>query len=90
MKYRLNLDLGESSIGSGLIELDQNNLAKDIIDGGVRIFEISEGAEERRLKKTARKNLVRTRKRLELLAKKLFVGERNPGRNRPIESKVSL
>lgn len=72
MKYRLNLDLGESSIGSGVIELDQNNMAKDISDAGVRIFEISEGAEERRLKKTARKNLVRTRKRLELLAKKLF------------------
>ena len=51
MKYRLNLDLGESSIGSGLIELDQNNMAKDISDAGVRIFEISEGAEERRLKK---------------------------------------
>ena len=49
MKYRLNLDLGESSIGSSLIELDQNNMAKDISDAGVRIFEISEGAEERRL-----------------------------------------
>ncbi len=72
MKYRLGLDLGVGSIGSAVIELDNENNAKDIIDAGVRIFEISEGAEERRLKRTARKNLVRTKKRLELLAKKLL------------------
>ena len=72
MKYRLGLDLGVGSIGSAVIELDNEGNAKDIIDAGVRIFEVSEGAEERRLKRTARKNLVRTKKRLELLAKKLF------------------
>lgn len=72
MKYRLGLDLGTGSIGSAVIELDNEDNAKDIIDVGVRIFEVSEGAEERRLKRTARKNLVRTKKRLELLAKKLF------------------
>ena len=72
MKYRLGLDLGVGSIGSAIIELDEQNNAKDIIDAGVRIFEVSEGAEDRRIKRTARKNLVRTRKRLELLAKKLF------------------
>ena len=72
MKYRLGLDLGVGSIGSAIIELDNEGNAKDIIDAGVRIFEVSEGAEERRLKRTARKNLVRTKKRLELLAKKLF------------------
>lgn len=49
MKYRLGLDLGVGSIGSAVIELDNENNAKDIIDAGVRIFEISEGAEERRL-----------------------------------------
>ena len=48
MKYRLGLDLGVGSIGSAVIELDNENNAKDIIDAGVRIFEISEGAEERR------------------------------------------
>ncbi|MBR2274047.1 MAG: type II CRISPR RNA-guided endonuclease Cas9, partial [Alphaproteobacteria bacterium] len=72
MKYRLGLDLGVGSIGSALIELDEQNNAKDIIDAGVRIFEVSEGAEDRRAKRTARKNLVRTKKRLELLAKKLY------------------
>lgn len=72
MKYRLGLDLGVGSIGSAVIQLDEQNNAVDIIDAGVRIFEVSEGAEERRLKRTARKNLIRTRKRLELLSKKLF------------------
>lgn len=72
MKYRLGLDLGVGSIGSAVIELDNEGNAKDIVDAGVRIFEVSEGAEERRLKRTARKNLVRTKKRLNLLAKKLF------------------
>ena len=72
MKYRLGLDLGVGSIGSSVIELDEENNAKKIIDAGVRIFEVSEGAEERRLKRTARKNTIRTRKRLQLLAQKLF------------------
>ncbi|MBR6663361.1 MAG: hypothetical protein IKL33_00880, partial [Alphaproteobacteria bacterium] len=72
MKYRLGLDLGVGSIGSSIIELDEQNNAKKIIDVGVRIFEVSEGAEERRLKRTARKNIIRTKKRLQLLAQKLF------------------
>lgn len=72
MIYRIGLDIGTSSIGSSIIELDECINPKNIIDLGVRIFEISEGAEERRLKRTARKNLIRTRKRLELLAQKLF------------------
>ncbi len=72
MKYRLGLDLGVGSIGSALIQLDDKNNALDIIDAGVRIFEVSEGAEDRRLKRTVRKNLIRTRKRLELLAQKLW------------------
>lgn len=72
MKYRLGLDLGVGSIGCAVIQLNEHNEAMDIIDAGVRIFEVSEGAEERRLKRTARKNLVRTRKRLELLALKLY------------------
>ena len=72
MKYRLGLDLGVGSIGSAIIELDEQNNTKDIIDAGVRIFNVSEGAEDRKTKRTMRKNLVRTRKRLELLAQKLF------------------
>ena len=72
MKYRLGLDLGVGSIGSAIIELDDHNNPQKIIDAGVRIFNVSEGAEERRLKRTMRKNQVRTRQRLELLAQKLF------------------
>ncbi len=72
MKYRLGLDLGVSSIGSAVILLGNDNQAIDIKDAGVRIFKVSEGAETRRLKRTARKNFIRTKKRLELLARKLF------------------
>lgn len=72
MKYRLGLDLGSGSIGSAIIELDDNNNPIDIIDAGVRIFEVSEGAEDRRRLRSARKNLRRTKKRLDLLAKKLY------------------
>ena len=87
MKYRLGLDLGVGSIGSAVIELDKENNAEDIIDAGVRIFKVSEGAEERRLKRTARKNLIRTRKRLELLAKilhenNLWVSDNPEGTNK--------
>lgn len=72
MKYRLGLDLGVGSIGSAVIELDNDGNALDIKDAGVRIFEVSEGAEARREKRTARKNLVRCKKRLQLLAKLLY------------------
>ena len=72
MRYRLGLDLGVSSIGSAVIQLSDKNEALKIIDAGSRIFEVSEGAEDRRLKRTARKNTIRTKKRLELLAKLLF------------------
>ena len=72
MKYRLGLDLGVGSIGSAVIELDDNGHALDIKDAGVRIFEVSEGAEVRREKRTARKNLIRTKKRLQLLSEVLY------------------
>ena len=72
MKYRLGLDLGVSSIGSAVLALDKENNVQDIVDAGVRIFEVSDGAENRRAKRSARKNLIRTKKRLELLAQKLY------------------
>lgn len=72
MKYRLGLDLGVGSIGSAVIELDEVGEAVDIKDVGVRIFEVSEGAEARREKRASRKNLIRTKKRLQLLAEKLY------------------
>ncbi|MBR4927337.1 MAG: type II CRISPR RNA-guided endonuclease Cas9, partial [Alphaproteobacteria bacterium] len=75
MKYRLGLDLGVGSIGSAVIELDDNGEAVDIKDAGVRIFEVSEGGEGRRIKRTARKNLIRRKKRLQLLAEILYQNE---------------
>lgn len=72
MQYRLGLDLGVGSIGSAIVALDEQNNVTNIIDAGVRIFEVSEGAEKRRIKRTARKNTIRTRKRLELLVQKLY------------------
>lgn len=41
--YRLGLDLGTNSIGFAILELDQNNIPKKIVDSGVRIF--SDGRE---------------------------------------------
>ena len=32
MKYRLGLDLGVGSIGSAIIELDNENNAKDVLE----------------------------------------------------------
>jgi CRISPR-associated endonuclease Csn1 len=67
-KYRLALDLGVTSIGAAVIKLDAHNEAEDIIDAGVRIFPLSEGAADKRAKKQARKNNRRTRLRIQLLA----------------------
>ena len=36
--YRLGLDLGTNSIGFAILELDQENSPKKILDSGVRIF----------------------------------------------------
>ena len=72
MKYRMSLDLGVTSIGCAIIALNENNEAIKIIDGACRIFELSEGAEERRQKRQMRKNYKRTKQRLKLLAKKLY------------------
>ena len=71
MRYRLGLDLGVSSIGSAVIEIDENDNPVNIVDAGVRIFPLSEGAAERREKRTARKNNHRTKQRLKALARKL-------------------
>ncbi len=71
MKYRLSLDLGVSSIGSAIIHLDEQNQATKIIDAGVNIFPISEGAEERRHNRQMRKTIKRRHQRLIILKKKL-------------------
>ncbi|MCV6599211.1 MAG: type II CRISPR RNA-guided endonuclease Cas9 [Alphaproteobacteria bacterium] len=38
MKYRLGLDMGSTSIGWSIAELNEDDIAVDIIDTGVRIF----------------------------------------------------
>ncbi len=67
LQYRLGLDLGVSSIGSAVIKIDDDGTPLDIVDAGVRIFDVSEGAKDRREQRTARKNNERTKKRLEKL-----------------------
>ncbi|MGA2092887.1 MAG: type II CRISPR RNA-guided endonuclease Cas9 [Sedimentisphaerales bacterium] len=68
MKYRLSLDVGVGSIGSAILSLDEQNRVTDIKDKGVCVFEVSEGAEERRVKRTQRKNTERTKQRIYLLS----------------------
>ncbi|MCE5340210.1 MAG: type II CRISPR RNA-guided endonuclease Cas9 [Planctomycetaceae bacterium] len=71
MKYRLSLDMGVGSIGAAVLKLDEENRVSEIVDKGVCIFEVSEGAEDRRLKRSQRKNTYRTKKRIDLLSKEL-------------------
>ncbi len=71
MKYRLSLDLGTGSIGAAVLSLDEQNRITDILDAGVCIFDVSKGAEERRLKRNQRKNTERTKQRISLLSKAL-------------------
>ena len=72
LNYRLGLDLGVSSIGSAIVKIDDEGDPLKIVDAGVRIFPVSEGASDRREKRTARKNNVRTKKRLKDLGFALF------------------
>ena len=71
MTYRLNLDLGTTSVGAAAIALNKNNEAADILGCAVRIFPLSEGAESRRQKRQMRKKNERTKKRLTQLAAEL-------------------
>lgn len=71
MRYALGLDIGISSVGWGIIELDSGN----IIDAGVRLFEEAtrNANEERRNFRSARRLKRRRIHRLER-AKQLFEG----------------
>ena len=68
--YRLGIDVGVASVGIAAIALD----AADYIDGSpilfgaVRTYPIPRGAEERRLKRGARRNNERGKRRVERLA----------------------
>lgn len=71
MKYRLAFDIGTGSIGTSVLSLNENNHVTDILDAGICIFEASEGAEDRRIKRGQRKNTYRTKKRINLLSEQL-------------------
>lgn len=73
-KMILGLDLGETSVGWGLLSHDNNNQINGIIDAGVRIFEptmsfdkkgkAESKATYRRKKRATRRQLARHRKRM--------------------------
>lgn len=72
MNYRIGLDIGIASVGWAVLENDENNEPKRIVDLGVRIFDTAEipktGASlalPRREARTTRRRLRRRRHRLE-------------------------
>lgn len=72
MDYRIGLDIGIASVGWAVLENDENDEPKRIVDLGVRIFDVAEIpktgaslAEPRREARTTRRRLRRRRHRLE-------------------------
>lgn len=69
--YRLGIDVGVASIGIAILQLndpaggDENDFTA--IGGTVRLFSLPEGAEERRSKRSMRRNNEREKKRLDRL-----------------------
>ncbi len=47
MNYKLGLDMGASSIGWAIVELDKNNKPQSLKDLGVRIFSDSRDAKSK-------------------------------------------
>ena len=83
MRYRIGLDLGISSVGWSVIEHDNNDNPRRIIDLGVRVFDPAENpkdgsslAVDRRLARGLRRRLRRRNNRIrkvkELLSLKFF------------------
>lgn len=65
--YALGIDLGISSIGTALLRLHNDGTIAGILDAGVRIFDIPNGAAERRAKRQSRKAIAHRRARLRKL-----------------------
>lgn len=66
-RYRLGIDIGISSLGTALVQVDGDGTPLRLLDAGVRTFAVSEGAQERRLKRQQRKTIRRRRQRLHAL-----------------------
>ena len=66
--YRLGIDIGIASLGTALVQVDENGTPLRLLDAGVRTFAaVSRGAEDRRLKRQQRKTIRRRRQRLHAL-----------------------
>lgn len=65
--YRLGIDLGTDSLGTALVRCDADGTPLGILDAGVRLFTISEGAAERRQARQARKVIRRRHQRITTL-----------------------
>ena len=63
-RYRLGIDLGTDSLGTALVRCDADGTPLGILDAGVRLFNISEGAAERRQARQARKVIRRRHQRM--------------------------
>ena len=80
IKYKLGLDLGSTSLGWAVVELDQNDTPKRLVDMGVRIFPDGRDAqthtpinvvrrEARQMRRRTDRILVRKRRTLSLIHK---------------------
>ena len=69
-RYNLGIDLGIASIGTALVLTDEADNPTKLLDLGVRIFSVPEGAATRRSKRLERKHIRRRRQRIAKL--KLF------------------
>ena len=67
--YTLGIDIGVASIGTALMQIDKDRNPLKILDAGVRIFNIPEGAEGRRTARLMRKHIRRRRQRIAALKK---------------------
>src|SRR5574344_1224731 len=67
--YNIGLDIGTTSVGWAVVDPDTNNLLKRQGKSlwGVRLFEIADPAEKRRLQRGTRRRYDRRRKRIALL-----------------------
>lgn len=66
-QYILGIDLGIASIGTALIRLDKVGNIAGILDAGVRIFDIANGAVECRMARQSRTVIAHRRERLRTL-----------------------
>ncbi len=67
-KYTLGLDIGISSVGWGLVRLDEDNNPNHIIDVGVKIFspgEVQKTGESKNLERRAKRGSRRIIRRRE-------------------------